>query len=50
MAQLKIEAKLVIPLEDKQQINMILIRKNETQFEKHEFGDFRFVPLLENRN
>jgi protein-L-isoaspartate(D-aspartate) O-methyltransferase len=28
----------------------MLIRKNETQFEKHEFGDFKFVPLLEDRN
>jgi protein-L-isoaspartate(D-aspartate) O-methyltransferase len=28
----------------------LLIRKNETQFEKHEFGEFRFVPLLEDKN
>jgi protein-L-isoaspartate(D-aspartate) O-methyltransferase len=27
-----------------------LIRKNETQFEKHELGEFRFVPLLEHKN
>jgi protein-L-isoaspartate(D-aspartate) O-methyltransferase len=27
-----------------------LIRKNETQFEKTEYGDFKFVPLLENKN
>jgi len=26
-----------------------LIRKNETQFEKHELGDFKFVPLLEDK-
>jgi protein-L-isoaspartate(D-aspartate) O-methyltransferase len=32
------------------QIMTLLIRKNETQFEKHEFGDFKFVPLLENKN
>ncbi|WNM18295.1 protein-L-isoaspartate(D-aspartate) O-methyltransferase [Flavobacterium capsici] len=50
MAQLKIGGKLVIPVGEKEQIMTMLIRKNETQFEKHEFGDFRFVPLLENKN
>ena len=50
MAQLKIGGRLVIPLGDKEQIMTLLIRKNETQFEKHEFGEFRFVPLLENKN
>jgi protein-L-isoaspartate(D-aspartate) O-methyltransferase len=50
MAQLKIGGKLVIPLGEKEQIMTLLIRKNETQFEKHEFGEFRFVPLLENKN
>lgn len=50
MAQLKIGGKLVIPVGDKDQIMTLLIRKNETQFEKHEFGDFKFVPLLENKN
>jgi protein-L-isoaspartate(D-aspartate) O-methyltransferase len=50
MAQLKVGGKLVIPLGEKHQIMTMLIRKNETQFEKHEFGEFRFVPLLENKN
>ena len=50
MAQLKIGGRLVIPLGDEHQIMTMLIRKNETQFEKHEFGEFRFVPLLENKN
>ena len=50
MAQLKIGGRLVIPLGKDEQIMTLLIRKNETQFEKHEFGDFRFVPLLENKN
>ena len=50
MAQLKIGGRLVIPVGEKEQIMTLLIRKNETQFEKHEFGDFRFVSLLENKN
>lgn len=50
MAQLKIGGRLVIPVGEKDQIMTLLIRKNETQFEKHEFGDFKFVPLLENKN
>lgn len=50
MAQLKIGGKLVIPLGDENQIMTLLIRKSEAQFEKHEFGDFKFVPLLENKN
>ncbi len=50
MAQLKIGGRLVIPLGKEEQIMTMLIRKNETQFEKHEFGDFKFVPLLENKN
>lgn len=50
MAQLKIGGRLVIPLGEDIQIMTLLIRKNETQFEKHEFGEFRFVPLLEDKN
>ena len=50
MAQLKIGGRLVIPVGDKEQIMTLLIRRNETQFEKHEVGDFKFVPLLENKN
>jgi len=50
LAQLKIGGKLVIPLGEKNQIMTMLVRKNESQFEKHEFGEFRFVPLLEDKN
>lgn len=50
LAQLKVGGRLVIPLGEKDQVMTLLIRKNEKQFEKHEFGGFRFVPLLENKN
>jgi len=50
MAQLKIGGRLVIPLGKVDQVMTLLIRKNETQFEKHEFGDFKFVPLLKDKN
>jgi len=49
MAQLKIGGKLIIPVGVENQIMTKLIRKNETQFEKHEYGDFKFVPLLEDK-
>jgi protein-L-isoaspartate(D-aspartate) O-methyltransferase len=50
MSQLKIGGKLVIPVGEKIQVMTLIIRKDETQFEKHEFGDFKFVPLLEDKN
>jgi len=50
MAQLKIGERLVIPLGDKEQIMTLLIRESETKFVKHEYGEFRFVPLLEDKN
>lgn len=50
MSQLKIGGRLVIPVGEDEQIMTLLIRKSELQFEKHEFGSFRFVPLLENKN
>ena len=50
MAQLNIGGRLVIPVGEDVEVMTLLIRKTETQFEKHELGDFRFVPLLEDKN
>ena len=48
--QLKIGGRLVIPVGDNVQTMTLFIRKGEKEFEKHEYGSFRFVPLLEDKN
>jgi protein-L-isoaspartate(D-aspartate) O-methyltransferase len=50
MAQLKIGGKLVIPVGVDDQIMTLFERKSEKEFEKKEYGSFRFVPLLEDKN
>ncbi|WP_103071440.1 protein-L-isoaspartate(D-aspartate) O-methyltransferase [Aquimarina sediminis] len=50
LSQLQINGRLVIPVGDNKQIMTLFIRKSETAFEKHELGEFRFVPLLEDKN
>ena len=50
LAQLKVGGKLVIPVGDAVQIMNVFTRKSSTEFEKEEYGEFRFVPLLEDKN
>ena len=50
LAQLKIGGRLVIPVGDEVQIMTLFIRKSEKDFEKHELGDFKFVPMLKEKN
>ena len=50
LAQLKIGGMLLIPVGDKTQIMTLFIRKSAKEFEKHELGDFAFVPMLEEKN
>lgn len=50
LAQLKVGGKLVIPVGEDVQIMTVFTRKSENEFEKEEFGEFRFVPLLEDKN
>lgn len=50
MSQLKLGGRLVIPVGTNDQIMTLFIRNSAKEFEKKEFGSFRFVPLLENKN
>jgi len=50
LAQLKVGGRLVIPVGEPVQIMTVFTRKSESEFEKEEFGEFRFVPLLEDKN
>ncbi|MBO6880153.1 protein-L-isoaspartate(D-aspartate) O-methyltransferase [Winogradskyella sp.] len=50
LSQLAINGRLVIPVGDDVQVMTLFIRKGPKEFEKHELGEFRFVPLLEDKN
>ncbi|MCH3882648.1 MULTISPECIES: protein-L-isoaspartate(D-aspartate) O-methyltransferase [Tenacibaculum] len=50
LSQLKVGGKLLIPVGDTTQIMTLFIRKSPKEFEKHELGDFAFVPMLEKKN
>lgn len=47
LEQLKVGGRLVIPIGDEKTQKMVrIIKRSETEFEKEEFGNFKFVPLL----
>lgn len=50
LSQLKIGARLVIPVGDKEQRMKVITRKGEEDFSVEDHGDFRFVPMLQKRN
>jgi protein-L-isoaspartate(D-aspartate) O-methyltransferase len=50
LSQLKVGGHLVIPIGENVQIMTLFIRKSNKEFDKKEYGDFRFVPLLEDKN
>ena len=49
LSQLKVGGMLLIPVGEKTQIMTLFIRKSPKEFEKHELGDFAFVPMLEKK-
>lgn len=50
LKQLSIGGRLIIPVGDEEQIMQVFTRKSEKQYEKEKLGNFKFVPLLENKN
>ena len=50
LAQLKVGGRLVIPVGEEQQVMTLYIRSGQKNFEKHEFGNFKFVPMLEDKS
>lgn len=50
LGQLKVGGRLVIPVGKDSQIMTLFERTSEREFHKTEYGEFRFVPLLEDRN
>jgi len=50
LAQLDIGGRLVIPVGDKVQIMTLFERKSQKEFTKTELGEFKFVPLLQDKN
>jgi len=50
LGQLKIGGKLVIPVGEGDQEMLRITRKSDTEFAQEDFGTFRFVPLLEDKN
>lgn len=50
LSQLIVGGKLVIPVGENPQIMTLFDRKSQRSFDKQTFGEFRFVPMLENKS
>ena len=50
LKQLKINGKMVVPIGKDVQKMTLFTRVSENKFEKRTFGDYRFVPMLRNKN
>lgn len=49
LKQLKIGGIMVIPVGNQSQKMISILRLDEANFEMFEFGEFKFVPMLESR-
>lgn len=50
MSQLAIGGRMVIPVGEEDQIMTLITRTSEKEFQRQEFGSFRFVPMLGDKN
>ena len=50
LSQLKVGGRMVIPVGKDAQVMTLFERKSDNEFVKTELDEFRFVPLLEDRN
>jgi len=50
LSQLKIGGRLVIPIGSDPQVMHLYVRTSATEFKKETFGEFRFVPMLADKN
>ncbi|HEV7230659.1 MAG TPA: protein-L-isoaspartate(D-aspartate) O-methyltransferase [Bacteroidia bacterium] len=49
LEQLKLSGILVIPLGAREQVMTTYVKTSENQYHKEEFGEFRFVPMLQDK-
>ena len=50
LSQLKIGGKMIIPIGKETQVMTRITRISESKFNKETYGDFKFVPMLENKD
>ena len=50
LSQLKIGGKMIIPIGKETQVMTRITRISESEFKKEKYGNFKFVPMLENKD
>ena len=50
LSQLKIGGKMIIPIGKETQVMTRITRISESEFKKERYGNFKFVPMLENKD
>ncbi|MBT3646605.1 MAG: protein-L-isoaspartate O-methyltransferase, partial [Cryomorphaceae bacterium] len=50
LSQLKVGGKMIIPIGEETQVMTRITRVGESEFKKETYGNFKFVPMLENKD